>query len=151
MELRFPLYYVQYGTVVFVTDRKRGLQRLCFNTCLSVILFTGGVCPSAYWETPPQTRGRHTSPGPDPPRSRHLQPLGADPPSPPLGADPPEQTLPAQCMLGDTGNKRAVRILLECVLVGNIPQIEHLRFCKCFAYIYIGSTFGLKLIINVSM
>ena len=31
---------------------------------------------------------------------------------------PPEQTpLPTQCMLGDTGNKRAVRILLRCILV----------------------------------
>ena len=36
------------------------------------------------------------------PRSRH-----------PPGADTP----PAQCMQGDTGNKRAVRILLECILV----------------------------------
>ena len=38
----------------------------------------------------------------------------------PLGADTPrEQTCPppAQCMLGDTGNKQAVRILLECILV----------------------------------
>ena len=40
-----------------------------------------------------------------------------------LGYTPPEQTPqgsrhpPMQCMLGDTGNKRAVRILLECVLV----------------------------------
>ena len=33
--------------------------------------------------------------------------------TPPLGADTPS----AQCMLGDTGNKRAVRILLECILV----------------------------------
>ena len=31
---------------------------------------------------------------------------------------PPEQTPPQeQCMLGDTGNKRVVRILLECTLV----------------------------------
>ena len=35
------------------------------------------------------------------------------------------------------------------VFIGNIPQIELLRFCKFFAYIYVGSTFGLKLIINV--
>ena len=36
-----------------------------------------------------------------------------------LGYPPPEQTPPLreQCMLGDTGNKRAVRILLECILV----------------------------------
>ena len=31
----------------------------------------------------------------------------------PPGADTPRE----QCMLGDTGNKRAVRILLECILV----------------------------------
>ena len=35
------------------------------------------------------------------------------------GIHPPH---PAQCKLGDTGNKRAVRILLECILVG---------FCVC--------------------
>ena len=52
----------------------------------------GGVCTIARWDT-------HPLPGPEadtPPPSRH-----------PL----------AQCMLGDTGNKRAVRILLECILV----------------------------------
>ena len=37
-------------------------------------------------------------------------PPGVDPPS-------PEQTPPEQCMLGDVGNKRVVRILLECILV----------------------------------
>ena len=38
---------------------------------------------------------------------------------PPPGADTPRaDTLPPeQCMLGDTGNTRAVRILLECILV----------------------------------
>ena len=40
-----------------------------------------------------------------------------------LSRHPPKQTPPlsrhppVQCMLGDTGNKRAVRILLECILV----------------------------------
>ena len=48
--------------------------------------------------TPP---GRSSQTG-TPPGSRH-----------PPGAD----TTPVQCMLGDTGNKRAVRILLECNLV----------------------------------
>ena len=46
-------------------------------------------------------------------------------PPPPPGADTPqEQTPPCPdqtplelCMLGDTGNKRVVRILLECILV----------------------------------
>ena len=30
-------------TYVFVTARKWSLRRLCFNTCLSVILFMGGI------------------------------------------------------------------------------------------------------------
>ena len=62
--------------------------------------------------------GKHpqadTPPGADTPGSRH-----------PLGADTPQVDIPwadtslppAQCMLGDTGNKRVVRILLECILV----------------------------------
>ena len=54
-----------------------------------------GVCPIACWDTRPQ---EHTLPG----AATH---------------HPQEQTLPAQCMLGDTGNKRAIRILLECILV----------------------------------
>ena len=34
-----------------------------------------------------------------------------------------EDTPPEPCMLGDTGNKRAVRILLECILVRtNFPE-----------------------------
>ena len=46
-------------------------------------------------------------PGADTPGSRH-----------PPGADPPGSRHPrAQCILGDTGNKRVVRILLECKLV----------------------------------
>ena len=57
---------------------------------VSVILFTGGGVSASVHV------GIHT-----PPRNR-----------PPPGADPPEQ-----CMLGDTGNKRAVRILLQCILV----------------------------------
>ena len=82
---------------------------------LSVILSTGGgsaplhakihprdqrqVPPPQSRHTPPGTRGRYPPPRADPPRSRS--------PLPP----------PAQCMLGDTGNKRAVRIILECNLV----------------------------------
>ena len=49
-------------------------------------------------------------------------PPGADPPGPgippPPGADPRDQAPPQeQSMLGDTVNERAVRILLECILV----------------------------------
>ena len=40
-------------------------------------------------------------------------------------SDPPEQTPPhAQYMLGDTASKRAVRILLECILVIIIVKTE---------------------------
>ena len=72
------------------TVRKRSLRRLCFYTCLSVILFTEG---GLFWDT-------HTPPRTDPP------PWSRPPPStppgsrqPPLeqtspGADTPEQTPP---------------------------------------------------------
>ena len=59
---------------------------------VSVILFTGGGRPQYMLGYTP------------PPRSRH-QPPGS------------RQTPPEQCLLGDTGNKRAIRILLECILV----------------------------------
>ena len=55
---------------------------------------------------PPWTRGRYPPPRADHPGSRH-------PPAGPEAGTPP----PVQCMLGDAGNKRAVRILLECNLV----------------------------------
>ena len=46
-----------------------------------------------------------------------------------LGRYPPRQVHPLGrytpwCMLGDTGNKRAVRILLECILVICILQFR---------------------------
>ena len=58
----------------------------------------GGVCLSACWDTP--------------------LPNQTHPPEQTLpGDDPPGRHPLAQCMLGDTGNKRAVCILLECILV----------------------------------
>ena len=59
--------------------------------------------------------GRYTPP-------RQVHPLGRYTPLgryPPWAGTPPGQLHPPreQCMLGDTGNKRAVRILLECILV----------------------------------
>ena len=88
-----------------------------FYTCLSVILFTGGVFASVHdgIHTPPaadipwesdtpweaDTPGKHTPPqeADTPLGSRH--PPQADTP---LEADP---LTPAQCILGDTGNKQA--------------------------------------------
>ena len=52
----------------------------------------------------------YTTPGADTPPTEQMHPRGAD--IPPRSRPPP-----AQCMLRDTGNKRAIRILLECILV----------------------------------
>ena len=109
--VRKSVYFTQYvfseeaaclRVLYLVNVRNEVGARLCFYTCL--ILFTvGGVCPiSIHAPPPPGTRGRHpqeqTSPGAD--------------------SHPGPGTLPpAQCMLEDTGHKRAVRFLLECNLV----------------------------------
>ena len=90
------------SVVFFITGRKEVVAKVLFLH-LSVILFTGGVCLSACWDTPreqtppgadtPQSRqppqSRHP-PGADTPRSRH--PPGAD--TPPRSRHPPEQTPP---------------------------------------------------------
>ena len=87
--------------------------------------------------TPPQTRytppdqvqppGPGTPPDQVPPQTRYtpqtkytpnqVHPSG--PGTPPGTRYTPQDQVhpPEQCMLGDTGNKRAVRILLECSLV----------------------------------
>ena len=72
-------------------------------------------------------------PGQVPPLGRYIPRAGTPParytPSqvhplpgtPPWAGTPQAGTPPReQCMLGDTGNKRAVRIILECILVYNI-------------------------------
>ena len=80
-----------------ITARKQSLRRLCFYTCLSVILFTG-------WDAHPCPQNKRQAPP-------HPQDQRQAPPRPEAG------TPPEQCMLGDTENKPAVRILLECILV----------------------------------
>ena len=128
--------------LIFITSRKRSLGQgnIFVPVCHSV--HGGGVvvCLSACWDTTPLALQT-------PPRSRHPTPWEQTPPtgtrpSPwdqtPPGADTPwdhnpphdqtptprDQTPPGQCMLGDTGNKRAVRILLECNLVLTIFRID---------------------------
>ena len=82
-------------------------QRSCFYTCLSFCSQGGrGICHTHPWADIPWV----DTPGQTPPRQTH----------------PPGQTPPAQWMLGytplpsacwDTVNKRAVHILLKCILV----------------------------------
>ena len=103
----YPMYYrpqTKFAKVMF------------FYTCLSVILFTGEV-PS---QVPPPagTPPKQVSPKDQRqihPLGRYIAPGQVHPPCryPIL----PTGTPPAQSTLGDTGNKRAVRILLECNLV----------------------------------
>ena len=55
------------------TARKRSLLRLYFYTCLSVILFTGGVCLSAWWDTHTPPRNQTPTGKQTPMGSRHPQ------------------------------------------------------------------------------
>ena len=86
----------------FTTVRNVAAARLYFHRRLSVILFTGGVCPSACWDTHSLGRhplGRHTPPDRYPlgryPLGRY--PLGRHP-----QADTPRQTSPGQRPPGQT-------------------------------------------------
>ena len=52
------------------------------------------------------------------------------------GCPPGSRHPPEQCMLGDTGNRRAVRILLECILVYLINNNSKTS-SVCFTWIFI--------------
>ena len=93
---------------VIFTVRKRSLgQGNVFTPVCQSFCSRGGACPTTCWDTYPL--GRH-------PPGIHPSPLLGRPPHPgrlPLSrADTPR-------MLQYTVNKRVVRILLECILVGN--------------------------------
>ena len=90
---------------------------------VSVILSTGGL--------PQCMLGCHLS------GSRHPLPPGSRHP-------PGAGTLPSeQCMLGDTANKRAVGILLECILVPNCTHIytykNIMNLCHIISRKYLGT------------
>ena len=108
-----------------------------FTLCVSVHGW-GRVCLSACWDTTttPPLEQTHTPLADTPAWSRHSLPPGTRHPppceqAPLLGpgtpwdqADPPRTSYPhAQCMLGNTVNKRAVCILLECNLVLKIISL----------------------------
>ena len=103
------------GEKIF-TSTNKAWGKVLFSE-VSRVLFTGGVCLSACSDTTPLWSR--------PPRTRH-HPHG------------PGTTTPVQCMLGDTVNKRAVCILLECNLVDqkNIA-INFIQLILCFRRIYI--------------
>ena len=105
---------------------------------LFVILFTGGVCLNACWNTNPPLDQTPPTPGPGrPPRSD--TPLDQTPPrdqaepprdqaEPPRDqADPPPGSdTPQGSRLQHTVYERPVRILLECILV-------HYKISKMFS------------------
>ena len=98
-------YFILTFYSMFIIARNRSLRRLCFYTCLvSHSVHIGEVSASVHDGIhPPSGAAADTHPRKQiPPRKQT-----------PLGSRHP----PVQCMLGDTGNKRAVRILLECILV----------------------------------
>ena len=105
------------------------------QTKFAKVMFFTGVCHSVHREgstwvgTPPETRytpgTRYTPRRGTPPSTRYPPAPGTPSPPPPDQVHPPGPGTPPgqvptpreQCMLGDAGNKRAVRILLECILV----------------------------------
>ena len=145
----FPVLDTYLVYFIFVTAHKRSLRRLCFYTCLSFILFTGGVSASVHAGMPPpeaDTPRRQTSPRSrplkqTPPKAythpwKQTHPPEADTPrsrpprSRPLRSrhpqkqTPPGSRHPTQSMLGDTVNARVVCILLECHLVSSWVRIS---------------------------
>ena len=113
----FPLF--------IFTGRNEVVAKVIFLH-LSVILFTGGVCLSACWDTTPQhqttPQSRHPLEQTHTPWTRH-HPPGTRPPwsrpswhQTPRSRHPPDQT-PLGSRLQHTVYERPVHILLECILV----------------------------------
>ena len=114
-KLNFYFYSVFNATSVIRHSIKQ--YHLC--TCVTVACVRnsvrGGVCLSACWDTTPQDQA-HPRPGTAPSWDQVHPPTRHTPP-PPRPGTPKTRHPPAQCMLGDMVNKRAVCILLECNLV----------------------------------
>ena len=110
------------GKLLSSPEAKNYQKNLILSTPKFIILGQGNIFSSVCQEfcsggsttlhagIPPRTKGRPPGPDADPPGANTPPPWSRPPP-------PWEKTPPAQCMLGDTGNKRAVRILMECKLV----------------------------------
>ena len=91
------------------------VRRLCFYTCVSVHRGESTWAGTPPDQVPPWDQVHPLGPG------TPWDQVHAPGPGTPSGTryTPPwtRYTPRWQCMLGDTGNKRAVRILLECILV----------------------------------
>ena len=115
-----PLSQVGFDFSLLPPATKLGQGYIFTGICHSV--HAGGGGWSTWAGTPlgirytPQDQVHPLEPGTPPPQDQ-VHPSG--PGTPPSGPG----TSPEQCMLGDTGNKRAVRILLECILVFQYVQI----------------------------
>ena len=99
----------------YYRPQKKFAKVMFLHRSVSHYFHRESVCPSACWDTLPRARGRHPQTRGRHPLPRADTPWQQNPPKQP----PPSRPPTAQCMLGDTGNKRAVRILLECILVSN--------------------------------
>ena len=130
--------YILTQQIYVITGRNEVEAKVIFLH-LFVILFTGGVCLSACWDTnhcPPweQTPPLGADPPrPDTPQSRHpprsRPPQEQTHPPPPPGSRPP----PPGSRLQYTVYERPVRILLECILVYNIIYCRICEKIRCCA------------------
>ena len=95
--------YGQLKRFITVHKRSLGQGNIFAPVCHSV---HGGICPIACWDIPPGPEaGTPPPPGPE---------AGTPPPRADTPWDQRQVSLPRS---RDTGNKRAVRILLQCNLV----------------------------------
>ena len=128
------MFKADINVYILVANIERYKRRLCFYTCLSVILFTEGEYLSRYtplgrytpWQVHPSWAGtplgRYTPQAGTPPPPFQVHPQAGTLPPPGqvhpllLGRYTPWAGTPLP-RLGDTGNKWAVHILLESILV----------------------------------
>ena len=124
------VHFARAWIMTIFTGRNEVGARLCFYTCLW-FCSQGGSAPLHAGIHPPEQT---------PSGSRHPHRPGTPPRADtPLEADTPRTRHPpaVQCMLGDTGNKRGVRILLKWILVDHIwspfklwtHEVHHWNYC----------------------
>ena len=122
--------------VTIFTARKRNLRRLCFHRCLSVHeggCMAGGMCGRGGM----CSRGACMAGGVCVAGGGHVL----------QGACMAHMSPLPQQILRDTVNERAVRILLECILVINVHYMNHSSGCLTPFYCYLGKRHSGTLVI----